>query len=138
MIDPSPKALRRRAFELQASASREATIDADASALLLFYAAECGLKASYMMSKQLVSTNDQRGGAQSARSFVHDLVRLINALNIPRAAISAPPTRIVRRTTTSISVDMLHQAWRYGEKVDDTQAICAWLTSILKWCKSNL
>lgn len=118
MIDPTPKALRRRAFELEASASREAAIDADASALLLCYAAECGLKASYMMSKQLGSTNDQRGGALSARSFLHDLLRLIKALNTPGAAIPAPPTRIVRRTTTSISVDMLHQAWRYGENID--------------------
>lgn len=137
MIDPSMAALRRRAKELHASACRELSNDQDSGALLLFYAAECALKAAYMERNNLKNTDESRGGALPARTFVHNLLRLIDSLNIPRASLKAVPPRVLWRSGVSIDVSSLHQAWRYGEKVKDTTLICEWLISIVEWCRIN-
>lgn len=76
--------LRRRADELQAAAKRELPHDEDAAALLLFYAAECGLKSVYMIQNNLKDTGEARGRADAARSFVHNLVTICNVLGMPR------------------------------------------------------
>lgn len=136
MIDPPPAALRRSASELAKSAGHAQSTE-EASALLLFYAAECSLKSVYMRQNNLRSTAEERGRANSARSFAHDLVRLIDALNIPRSAVGLPPVAILSRTAAHITVDMFHQAWRYGEKIKDTQAILVWLNKIINWCKEQ-
>lgn len=135
MVNPPVMALRRRADELFTSAKREMAHNEDSGALLLFYAAECALKSTYMLKFNLRNTEDSRGTARSARSFVHDLLGLIAALHIPRASISALPAIVVSRTGTRAEVAVLHQAWRYGEKITDTAEICKWLTSLIEWCK---
>lgn len=137
MINPPLLALKRRAQELHASANREMPHNPDSGALLLFYAAECALKAAYMFKNNLRDTNDARGAAVSARSFVHNLVALVTALNIPAASISAAPAIRLSRTGLPNDVSGLHQAWRYGEKVNDTAIICQWLNTLIEWCKKN-
>ncbi|MDZ5636925.1 hypothetical protein [Janthinobacterium sp. GMG1] len=130
-------ALRRRAKELHASARREILKDQDSGALLLFYAAECALKATYMHRNNLKNTADARGSAVAARTFLHNLMYLVQSLNIPRASLKQAPPRVLSRSGLAIDVPSLHQAWRYGEKVDDTTLICEWLISIIKWCEIN-
>lgn len=61
LINPTALALRRRSEELFASATRERQHDADSAALLLFYAAECGLKSAYMLQNNLKIADEERG-----------------------------------------------------------------------------
>ncbi|MDZ5650345.1 hypothetical protein [Nitrospirillum sp. BR 11828] len=137
MINPPALTLRRRSDQLFASAERARPYDIESAALLLFYAAECGLKAAYMLQNNLKNTSEVRGGAKSARSYGHDLRSLIHALNISRMTIKPHPLITVSRTGSSGDVTILHEAWRYGEKIHDTNAVCEWLTSIVEWCRNN-
>lgn len=90
-----------------------------------------------MQKNNLRDTAEERGPYLSAKSFVHNLNRLITALNIPAASLQATPTVRLTRTGERNEISDLHQAWRYGEKVDNTAAICQWLTTLIEWCKRN-
>jgi len=105
-------ALRRRSEELFASAEREKLHDPDSAALLLFYAVECGLKAVYMLQNNLRYTDEARGSARPARSFSHNIVSLVQALNIARASIKPVPAVVTVRLGLSGSPAVLHEAWR--------------------------
>lgn len=137
MINPNALTLRRRAAELYGSAHREMAHNLDSGALLLFYSAECALKAVHMRRNNLKTTEEARGTAMAARSYIHNLTRLIGDLNIPRSSVSAAPPSALARTMATISTSDLHQAWRYGEKINKTEAICEWLNSIIDWCNKN-
>ena len=137
MINPPAMALRRRSEELFASAEREKLHDSDSAALLLFYAAECGLKSVYMLQNNLKYTDEVRGGARSARSFSHNIVALIQALNISRSSVQPAPEVVTVRLGLNGTLAVLHEAWRYGEKIQGTDAIYDWLKSLLEWCRKN-
>lgn len=137
MINPPALALRFRSEELFASAEREKAHDPASAALLLFYAAECGLKSVYMVQNNLKATDDARGQAVSARSFAHNLRGLVIALNIPRTSIAAIPPIVIDRTGAHADSAILHEAWRYGVKVRDLSALYGWLTSLVEWCRKN-
>ena len=111
--------------------------DVDAAALLLFYAAECGLKSVYMLRNNLKYADESRGGAASARSFSHNIGNLVQALSISRASIRATPQIVIIRTGLHVAPYTLHEAWRYGEKVQNTIGICDWLASLVEWCRKN-
>jgi hypothetical protein len=104
---------------------------------LLFYAVECGLKAAYMLQDNLKITDEARGNALPARDYGHNLRRLIQALNISRASIRPTPLIIVDRTGGRGDPAILHEAWRYGEKIRDIEVVCEWLTSLIHWCRNN-
>ena len=137
MINPPALALRRRSEELFASAEREKPHDVDSAALLLFYAVECGLKSVYMLQNNLKVTDEARGTAVSARSFSHNIGALVLALNIARTSIKPTPPVVIVRVGLNAGVPVLHEAWRYGEKVKDTNVIYDWLTSLIDWCRKN-
>ncbi len=137
MINPPALTLRRRSEELFNSAERERPHNEDSAALLLFYAVECGLKSIYMLRNNLRSTDDERANAQSARSFSHNIVSLMIALNISRVSIRPAPPIVIARSGLSGHPLVLHEAWRYGEKVKDANAIYDWLASLIDWCRKN-
>jgi hypothetical protein len=137
MIDPNASALRRRADELLASAKREMPNDEDTAALLLFYAAECGLKSLYMINNNLKTTRDVRGGVSPAREFNHNLIKICTALRIPRSSLEPIPELMISRTREPTDVSGLHQAWRYGEKIENTDRVCEWLARMIEWVKRN-
>ena len=138
MVNPPPRALQRRAAELEASAERELKHDLDSGALLLFYAAECALKAVYMYRNNLRDTADARANAAPVRSYGHDLIKLLTALNIPRSRVAGAPTIVLQRTKQPGSPSVLHEAWRYGERIDETPKLCEWLRSITNWCRDSV
>jgi hypothetical protein len=137
MVNPPPQSLRRRAQQLEAAAIRESAHDINCASLLLFYAAECGLKHVYMSRNNLKDTSEERGSAVSARSYGHDLKRLVTALNIPRASIGNAPAIVFRRSQDRGEVSVLHQAWRYGVEIDATDELYKWLQTITNWCRGN-
>lgn len=134
-ISPNAKTLRRRAFELADAA--DACADPDSTALLLFYAAECGLQALYMTTYGLRDTNDSNAAAVASRSFNHALERLVSALKIQPSDVPKPSSMKLRNGS-GVQVHHLHQAWRYGEKVEAQADIVTWLRSIITYVRGKL
>lgn len=138
MIDPPLRAFRRRAIELRVSATRERDHDLDSGLLLLFYAVECALKFLYMSDNMLKSSSDSRGATVSAKEIGHDVLRLINEIKIPRAAVPPPPMLHFQRSGVICATLHAHQAWRYGEKLHDSQLAWDWLSVVMKYCEERL
>lgn len=135
-VDPSFRTLRRRTKELLVAARSD--VDVDSKALFLFYAAECGLKALYMDLHKLATTSAESSYARSARFFGHRLDDLIIQLRIPSSKISPRPPKLALRAGGIIQVLHLHEAWRYGEKVDAHSEVVAWLDRIATHVKQEL
>src|ERR1700691_2233756 len=77
------------------------------SCLLLFYAAECGLKCALLRDRRLRST--------ATLEPTHNFSLLLKDLKVPRVAVSSPPHfRLRDETSGSFDSSYAHQAWRYG------------------------
>jgi hypothetical protein len=133
-VDPPLKTIRRRTKELAAAV----TADPDAQALLLFYAAECGLKTLYMSNYSLRTTSDETASMPSARSYGHKLDQLITVLRVSPQDIPAHPAPLNLRSGPSIRVQHLHEAWRYGEKVQQHDDAISWLNKIISYVSVRL
>lgn len=102
-----------------------------ASALLLFYAVECGLKEA-LMTRQAIS--DTSALPEDLRT--HDLRRLAKELRLPPTAqIAEAFRRSGSGTMTRIITKDLHQAWRYGCQLhpDDEATAIAGLAELFGW-----
>ncbi|MFF9277746.1 hypothetical protein [Streptomyces griseosporeus] len=133
------KALQRRRDQLRDSAesvdSNSAIGDVATVCLLLFYAAECGLK------ERLLVRQGHRDSA--ALEATHDLRKLAKELRLPRVIGARldrlqsckmhPPTR------GSVALADLHQAWRYGAKLDsaDEKEAQDALRALISWCEQD-
>ncbi|MYU07765.1 hypothetical protein GTY81_28645 [Streptomyces sp. SID8366] len=131
MVDVGVGELRRSRdrLEKQAQAAEHAG-ELPASGLLLFYAAECGLKAELLRS--VLQRNDTAGLPSDLRS--HDLRRLAKALNLKDPGSGPDPLRCRRhRGGAWIECRELHEAWRYGAELrgDDQKAALEALKSLL-------
>ncbi|HXP86947.1 MAG TPA: hypothetical protein VN841_19615 [Bryobacteraceae bacterium] len=94
--------------------------------LLLFYAAECGLKYVHLRRNNFRTT-------EQLRDANHDLNLLIKDLNLSASAIGgAPALRLSRGEDESCPPASAHQAWRYGVRIDatDEARFVAWLQRI--------
>ncbi|GAA0538679.1 hypothetical protein GCM10011581_05750 [Saccharopolyspora subtropica] len=130
------KPLRSRRDQLRASADRvHGTRDAATVCLLLFYAAECGLKERLL----------DRGGHSdtSALENTHDLRKLAKDLRLPRMVSKhlerLQRCRLHRSRRNTVDVAELHQAWRYGAKLDaaDEKEADAALRALISWCEQD-
>jgi hypothetical protein len=135
LINPASKTFRRRTIELAATTSCN---DADADALILFYAAECALKALYMSVNSLKLASDANGARNSARSFGHRLDLLITELKIAPKDVPSKPPALKLKSGAPINVRHLHEAWRYGDKIQMHAEVVAWLKTILKFVHERL
>ncbi|MBB1248217.1 hypothetical protein [Rhizobium sp. G21] len=134
MIDLPQKALKRRAGEL-AKAAGEVTNE-NSRALLLFYAAECGLKAIYM-ARNVLRTTSSSHSARAATYFVHRLDELIVELKIPASTIAPRPASCVF-AGKAVPVGELNQVWRYGGTLEDQPAVLKWLEILVAYVKKEL
>jgi hypothetical protein len=94
--------------------------------LLLFYAAECGLKYVHLRRNKF-RTTEQLGDID------HDLSLLIKNLNLSASAIGGVPAlRLSRGENESCPPSSAHQAWRYGVRIDaaDEAKFVTWLQKI--------
>ncbi|TMU94280.1 hypothetical protein [Streptomyces sp. DASNCL29] len=133
------KALRRRRDELRGSAesieARGELSDLATVGLLLFYSAECGLKERLLCRQKLRGTE--------ALEPTHDLRKLAKALNLPRTLGGRldrlQSCRLHASATKSIPLADLHQAWRYGAKLDvaDEKEAQEALRALIKWCERD-
>ena len=137
MIKFGARALQRRAKELKAAAMREVEHDQDAAALLMFYAAECGLKAVHMSRNGLKDTDDERGGARPASRYGHRLHDLAGDLRVPAAVAKAPARGVLAPSGDVVAVERYHEVWRYGGRISDTASLFEWLSKLATWAQDG-
>jgi hypothetical protein len=137
LIDLPQKTLRRRARELFGAAAE--VTDLDSRALLLFYAAECGLKAIYM-ARNVLKTTSAAHAARSAASFNHRLDEIIVALKIPAATLAHQPGALSLRApaSTTVAVGELNQVWRYGATLAAPNIAVPWLEAVVTYALKEL
>lgn len=138
MIELNEKALRRRAKELFGAAG--GIHDSAARALLLFYSAECGLKAIYMSRYMLKTTASVNGAVQSAASYKHSIDKLIRVLRIPPASLPHSPGKLALRAPPGeeVYVGDLNQVWRYGATLVTPNSAIPWLESVVAYVLKEL
>lgn len=101
--------------------------------MVLFYAVECGLKAlacspQYAIRPKTISDVVlDKGGAATT----HRLNELVSHLKLPANVGKCPDIKLSKGSST-VSIDHgdIHQAWRYGVKVDSATE-----TDAIKWLK---
>lgn len=130
------KALKGRRVQLRRSADAiDGSGDSPTVCLLLFYAAECGLK------ERLLKRRGQRDS--SALEPTHDLRDLAKELRLPpsvsRRLERLQSCRLHQPTRGSVALADLHQAWRYGAKLhgEDEKAALEALRELLDWCEQD-
>lgn len=137
MVIVGKKALRARSAKLRESAeSVEKSGDDPATVyLLLFYAAECGLK------ERLLTRRGQWDS--SCLDPTHDLRALAKDLGLPRVLAKnlrrSQTCRLQQPAGATIALKELHQAWRYGAKLqpDDEGRADEMLRALIAWCEQD-
>lgn len=123
MVDVRVGQLRRSRDRLSARGEETAAQgDLATAGLMLFYAAECGLKAEILVS---VRARDTTGLPEDLRT--HNLRSLAKALGLPPTAAQAVERcrRIMQGSLGEtgqrngwVGPSELHEAWRYGADLD--------------------
>jgi len=111
------------------------------SLLLMFYAIECGLKCAW-----LKKNNKSLFGPNEIDQFGHDLHRLVKALRLskdyglPNQVSLAPYKKDGKDNPRHGSIDILHQAWRYGApcQTPSNSEIAVTLGKINAWIRKEL
>ncbi|UCM87458.1 hypothetical protein [Streptomyces marincola] len=132
MVDVGVSGLRRSRDRLarRAEAASQAGEDA-VGGLLLFYAAECALKAEVLRS--VLQRADTSGLPDALRT--HQLRRLAKALNLRAPGPGPDPLRCRRHKGGGwIESHELHEAWRYGAELNasDQKAAVEALKSLVR------
>lgn len=123
-----------------------------AACLLLFYAAECGLKAAILRHEGKRSTADLSAAQGGASLYSHNLDTLQRDL-VLRLSGAEAPVRLRRCARAAsgrggkaipqagpVDYHQLHEAWRYGVTLDraDQEVAIAALNQLLDICKRRL
>ena len=105
------------------------------SYLLLFYAAECGMKSVWLKRNKLTTTNDIADSTLLSPDG-HNLNRWKKELRIS-ASIGNAPAFSLAGGGADLEVAKAHQAWRYGIRMnaDKEKELVEWLEKIYNWIK---
>lgn len=109
------------------------------SYLLLFYAAECGVKSIWLKRRRLKKTDD----IPEKEFYGHDLDKWCKELKIPASQLSSVYTQTPHFGLDGGSrydIKDAHQVWRYGIKVkaQDEKNLVEWLNNLCNWIKENI
>lgn len=123
----------KKAFNAHKAASQQT--QGISSYLLLFYAAECGMKSVWLKRNNLTTTNDIADSTMLSQDG-HNLNRWKKELKIS-ASIGNPPAFSLARGGADLEVAKAHQAWRYGIRMnaDKEEELVEWLEKIYNWIK---
>jgi hypothetical protein len=126
----------KHAFNAHKVASQETK--GISSYLLLFYAAECGMKLAWLKRNKLRTTNDIADSTLLS-SDGHNLNRWKKELKIS-ASIGYAPAFSLDVGGADLEVAKAHQAWRYGIQMnaDKEQELVEWLEKIYNWVKGEI
>jgi hypothetical protein len=110
----------RQAFAAHCAAARNG--NGRSYNLLLFYAAECGLKKAWLEQSKLKRTSDL--SAECLQSIGHDLLLLTKELHLSAQLVKSIPSCVRARRRAEIQpglcrmmdipISRVHEAWRYG------------------------
>ncbi len=133
----------RGAYKASQVASRT-----NAHRLLLFYAAECGLKAAWLRRQNKDMLDAQILDEKSDRPVAHDLNKILDTLkagselrlplNLQLPALKDSNKQELQR---KCGAGELNQAWRYGGKLEaphDDAALERALEGVSKWLNGEL
>lgn len=105
--------------------------------MVLFYAAECGLKACYLHRNRLPPT-----ASLPASLYAHDLISLLKDLRVPASMIAGRMTDFRNRAdpTKKYPHYEVHLAWRYAVDIqsDDDAAFVADLKALQAYAMEEL
>lgn len=109
------------------------------SYLLLFYAAECGLKSIWLKRKKLLTTANIPDQALLSKDG-HNLDRWIKELKISANQVGATPHFHLTKDGSILDITKAHQVWRYGIKIrpEDEKKLVEWLKNICNYIKDNI
>lgn len=100
--------------------------------LLLFYAAECGLKAIWLKEHRLENSMAD----PNFYSYGHDINKLLSDL---RADLRLPTGfRTLSKNSRDVRTEQLNQAWRYGCELKDELPIEDQLRIVCDWVGREL
>ncbi|NEO49167.1 MAG: hypothetical protein F6K55_35765 [Moorea sp. SIO4A3] len=133
----------KKAFHQHLKAHR--SITGLSSYLLLFYAAECGLKSIYLSEHNLQTTEDF---PDSIKNHGHKLDRWCKELKINASQLTFKtqtnnkliPSFHLACGGSSRNIVAAHQVWRYGItiKKEDEEDLIEWLDQLCNWIKENI
>ena len=122
-----------------ASQAAQVTPRTNAHRLLLFYAVECGLKASYMKR-----CNMDPLGSHPAELITHDLNRILALLHVG-SELNLPtqmrlPSLKQAQPYRSCNIGEINQVWRYGGRLEQPTDIALEqrLEAIQNWISKEL
>jgi hypothetical protein len=106
--------------------------------LLLFYAAECGLKSAWMRRNRLRTT--AQIDAYLLQQSGHDLMLWAKELFLPAAVVHGTVQFRLQRDGVPCGVPLAHQAWRYGVRIDpqDEQRLVRWIANLCDWVDKEM
>lgn len=122
-----------RAFQLHHGAANSGVTESHS--LLLFYAAECGLKAVWLRRNNK-KTSDEFPKDMQDRG--HDLALWLKELRVGARIGPAPTLRL--RDNSAVHVSQAHEAWRYGVRLrpEDESGLRSWLIGVCKWIQGAM
>ncbi|MEW6220961.1 MAG: hypothetical protein AB1634_15720 [Thermodesulfobacteriota bacterium] len=121
-----------RAHREHAWVAQELPPPAASRHLLLVYAVECGLKAALMRRERAADTR-QLG----VRNHGHDLRAFVKELRLPRQYVLSS-TRTRQDEPQPVEPRQLHEAFRYGIRLDGEERIQEELDRIMSWLRREL
>lgn len=106
-------------------------------ALLKFYAVESGLKAIFLVQRNLMNTDQISESVLKSQG--HNLEHWVKELRLP-ASVAGPVTFRLKRDGTILPSGRAHEAWRYGVAIQETDqsALEDFLERVHRWIKENL
>lgn len=109
------------------------------SHLLLFYAAECGLKSIWLKQKKLQTTKQIPDPTLLSKDG-HNLDRWVKELKISARHVKSTPSLHLASDGSTLHIEKAHQAWRYGIRIEleDEKNLVEWLNSVCNWIKENM
>ncbi|MEG4290311.1 hypothetical protein Q5692_17515 [Microcoleus sp. C2C3] len=126
----------KNAFNAHKAASQQT--QGISSYLLLFYAAECGMKCVWLKQNNLRTTNDIADSTLLSPDG-HNLNRWKKELRIS-ASIGNAPAFSLAFSGADLEVAKAHQVWRYGIGMNPAkeQQLVEWLKKIYNWIKKEI
>ncbi|MEZ4526240.1 MAG: hypothetical protein R2941_10005 [Desulfobacterales bacterium] len=127
MIHVSDKEIQksyRKHKSIWISAEKDQTAPNYSHKMVLFYAVECGLKSLYMKEFRLRMTNQENTEGRNITEFGHNLNEILNVLkmfNVKKKEYQLP--QVEAEDKNQISPEDMHQAWRYGKKLNDEKEL---------------
>lgn len=111
------------------------------SCMMLFYAAECGVKMLWLFNNHGTSTRDiQAYSPDLLGKFGHDIGEWLKELRVGPRQIPEPPEFFLKRGGGSWAASYAHQAWRYHVAIHhgDEHRLIDWLEKVCAYVRKEM